>query len=188
MRLWVFLVLLIGIPIVAACGGNQTGDPSSATASESAAPREDESTGASGAVEETPGDEGEIAEAQSEESAQEDLAEPEDPEVSQDGQASDAGPDLSGLKDPDPLNLTVETADELRVSSLVTTAGGTLSTTDRDGTTYTLIVPPGAVQGETEMAITPLSQIVGLPPTKRGAACSWSPMVSFSWAAPSCGS
>jgi len=75
-----------------------------------------------------------------------------------------AVPELAGLLDfgdPNPLNVKYEVAEELRVSSLITSDGGTIAATDADGTTWTLTIPPGAVPSDVEISITPFVSVEG---------------------------
>ena len=57
------------------------------------------------------------------------------------------------------------TADAPRAASGQVTPldGGTIATTGADGTTYTLVVPPGAVGATTTVTLTPVSAVAGVP-------------------------
>lgn len=57
------------------------------------------------------------------------------------------------------VTLTVESTN--RISQIVGGAGGTISTFASDGTSYELIVPPGALGAEIEIALTPATAISG---------------------------
>jgi hypothetical protein len=47
--------------------------------------------------------------------------------------------------------------------STISTDGGMISTTGADGTKYTLEIPAGALAGETQISITPVKSLTGLP-------------------------
>ena len=58
--------------------------------------------------------------------------------------------------------LTLDQAN--RVTGAISEKGGTLSTTASDGARYSLEVPPRALPGLTEVTLTPITSIVGMPP------------------------
>lgn len=51
-----------------------------------------------------------------------------------------------------------------RQAAVLGPAGGQVAATSRGGVTFTLEVPPGALPGEVEIAVTPVAAIAGLPP------------------------
>lgn len=51
-----------------------------------------------------------------------------------------------------------------RQAAVLGPAGGQVAATSRGGVTFTLEVPPGALTGEVEVAVTPVAAITGLPP------------------------
>lgn len=62
---------------------------------------------------------------------------------------------------PAPLTFTAE-ADAGAVGTVTFADGGTISATASDGTTFELVVPPEAVPGDVEIAITPLVDMAGI--------------------------
>lgn len=63
----------------------------------------------------------------------------------------------------DPINLT-PTLDESRLATaLIPVEGGTLTATGVDGTTYTLDIPGDALLAETQISLTPVQSLAGLP-------------------------
>jgi hypothetical protein len=60
-----------------------------------------------------------------------------------------------------PMNLTVTTEGATAVTARLTTAGGTISATGPDGTTYTLEVPPDALLFDVDITLTPVATLSG---------------------------
>jgi len=69
--------------------------------------------------------------------------------------------DPSDPGEPEETNVAVESSN--RETASIGPAGGTVSTTSNAGVTYTLDVPAGALPGDVEIAITPVTSIKGLP-------------------------
>ncbi len=67
------------------------------------------------------------------------------------------------LGTPNPLNVTPVPDSGRAVTKTVGSAGATLTATDARGTTFTLTIPADALPGDTDIAMTPLSSIGGLP-------------------------
>lgn len=61
------------------------------------------------------------------------------------------------------MNLEFDVDVALTGTALITPDGGAVSVADVDGTEYTLMIPPGALLVEEQIAMTPLSRIEGLP-------------------------
>ena len=61
-----------------------------------------------------------------------------------------------------PLGVTADAA-RAASGSITPLDGGTIQATGADGTTYTLVVPPGAVGTPTPVTLTPVSAVTGLP-------------------------
>ncbi len=61
----------------------------------------------------------------------------------------------------DPLNLTVTPDPSRSVTAHITTAGGSLTATGADGTTYALTVPPDALLDDTDITMTPIASVAG---------------------------
>jgi len=62
---------------------------------------------------------------------------------------------------PTSVKVTVELARQVR--AVVPTAGGALTASGADGTTYALTIPPGALLEDTEITMTPVVAVSGLP-------------------------
>jgi hypothetical protein len=62
-----------------------------------------------------------------------------------------------------PLNTKVILDDTTAATMLITSAGGSLTATASDGTVFTLTFPVGALQGDQQIKLTPVSAIDGLP-------------------------
>ena len=62
-----------------------------------------------------------------------------------------------------PPSVTPVPEPERRVAETIGSAGGSVSATGSNGTVYTLDLPPGALVGDTEVALTPVSDIPDLP-------------------------
>ncbi len=62
---------------------------------------------------------------------------------------------------PPVLNITLDEGH--RVNALMTSSGGTLSTTTADGTTVVLTIPEGALYEEQQISMAPVVSITGLP-------------------------
>lgn len=73
--------------------------------------------------------------------------------------------DLAWIYDTpyDPINLTTTPDDSHQVTALIPVEGGTLTATGADGTTYTLDIPGDALLAETEISLTPVQSLEGLP-------------------------
>lgn len=63
-----------------------------------------------------------------------------------------------------PEAVTVETESDAAVSAEIGPDGGTLTATAEDGTDYRLTIPAAALAAETTIRMTPLTDLVGLPP------------------------
>ncbi|HSO11359.1 MAG TPA: hypothetical protein VLT51_03210, partial [Anaerolineales bacterium] len=62
-----------------------------------------------------------------------------------------------------PIDVTI-TLDNTNVTEVVSaTDGGEMSVTGSDGSRYTLSIPPDALSADTEISMTPISTISGLP-------------------------
>jgi hypothetical protein len=64
---------------------------------------------------------------------------------------------------PDPINVAVTLDNIQNNSALITTQGGSLSVTGKDGTVYTLDIPKDALLVDTAITMTPVSTLTGLP-------------------------
>lgn len=64
---------------------------------------------------------------------------------------------------PNPLSVSVETDATRAVSAAIPVTGGTLTARSADGSTFTLTIPGGALSEETNVTMTPISRIGGLP-------------------------
>ncbi len=64
---------------------------------------------------------------------------------------------------PNPLTVTAIADSSHAATATIPADGGTLSATGADGTTYTLTVPGGALIQDTDVTMTPVSAISGLP-------------------------
>lgn len=62
-----------------------------------------------------------------------------------------------------PLNVTPTLDPAHAVSATIGTSGGTITTTDAAGTTYSLMIPANALVGDQTITMTPISSIAGLP-------------------------
>jgi hypothetical protein len=62
---------------------------------------------------------------------------------------------------PIDIGLTLDAA--RAIEAVVPLTGGTLTATGADGTTYTLVIPDGALKYETPIRITPVATITGMP-------------------------
>ncbi len=69
--------------------------------------------------------------------------------------------DPAAPEEPDDSNVSVESSN--REVATIGAAGGSVSTTSDAGVTYTLHVPAGALPGDVEIAITPVTAISNLP-------------------------
>ena len=63
----------------------------------------------------------------------------------------------------DPINLTTTPDDSHQATAVIPVEGGTLTATGADGTTYTLDIPGDALLAETEISLTPVQSLEGLP-------------------------
>jgi hypothetical protein len=74
-------------------------------------------------------------------------------------------PELDALLDApaDPLSLGIAVDESLAVSSVLSYEGGTLTATGADETTYTLEIPEGALYAPTQIRMTPVASVGGLP-------------------------
>ena len=63
----------------------------------------------------------------------------------------------------DPITVIPNPDSQQQVEATITVAGGTLSATGADGTTYTLDIPSGALADDTLIQMTPLSSLEGMP-------------------------
>lgn len=68
---------------------------------------------------------------------------------------------FSPTEPPIDLSVTPETGNT--VTALIPAAGGELSATGADGTVYTLTIPDGALLADTEISMTPVAAVKGLP-------------------------
>ncbi len=70
----------------------------------------------------------------------------------------------SGLFDApaNPVNVTLQ-LENTSVTQMIPAQGGTLTATGTDGTRYTLTIPEGALLVDTEISMTPVSAVDGLP-------------------------
>jgi hypothetical protein len=64
---------------------------------------------------------------------------------------------------PDPLTVQPSYAEDQAVTATIDAAGGTIEATDSRGVTYSLAIPPGALQTDLEIAMTPVSAVDGWP-------------------------
>jgi hypothetical protein len=73
--------------------------------------------------------------------------------------------DLAWIYDTpyDPINLTTAPDDSHQATAVIPVEGGTLTATGADGTTYTLDIPGDALLAETEISLTPVQSLDGLP-------------------------
>jgi hypothetical protein len=73
--------------------------------------------------------------------------------------------DLAWIYDTpyDPINLTATPDDSHQATAVIPVEGGTLTATGADGTTYTLDIPGDALLAETEISLTPMQSLEGLP-------------------------
>jgi hypothetical protein len=73
--------------------------------------------------------------------------------------------DLAWIYDTpyDPINLTTTPDDSHQTTAVIPIEGGTLTATGADGTTYTLDIPDDALLAETEISLTPVQSLDGLP-------------------------
>ena len=62
-----------------------------------------------------------------------------------------------------PIDLTVTPETGNTVTALIPAAGGELSATGADGTVYTLTIPDKALMADTEISMTPVAAVKGLP-------------------------
>ncbi|HXV14435.1 MAG TPA: hypothetical protein VEC56_09540 [Candidatus Krumholzibacteria bacterium] len=69
--------------------------------------------------------------------------------------------DPSAPEEPEDRNVSVESSN--RETATIGSAGGSVSTTNNAGITYTLDIPPYALPGDVEIAITPVTAIDNLP-------------------------
>lgn len=63
----------------------------------------------------------------------------------------------------DPINLTTTPDDSHQATAVIPVEGGTLTATGADGTIYTLDIPDDALLAETEISLTPVQSLDGLP-------------------------
>lgn len=63
----------------------------------------------------------------------------------------------------DPINVSVSLDDAQNSSALITTQGGSVSVTGKDGTLYTLNIPDDALMVDTFITMTPVASLDGLP-------------------------
>jgi hypothetical protein len=66
---------------------------------------------------------------------------------------------------PNPHNVSIELDPARKTTGEITPAGGTLSATAADGTTFTLLFPENAVLSKLQVSMTPISNINDLPLT-----------------------
>jgi hypothetical protein len=66
---------------------------------------------------------------------------------------------------PNPHNVSIELDTARKTTGEITPAGGTLSATAADGTTFTLVFPENAVLSKLQVSMTPISNINDLPLT-----------------------
>ncbi|MEX1143523.1 MAG: hypothetical protein WEC16_01675 [Anaerolineales bacterium] len=64
----------------------------------------------------------------------------------------------------EPVNIDVTLDNSHAVSAVIPIAGGSLTATGADGTTYTLDIPDDALLYDTEITMTPLESVSGMPP------------------------
>ena len=69
----------------------------------------------------------------------------------------------TGARQPDPISVTVEADTTAATSALIGPDGGQLSVSDAAGVTYLLQIPPGALDAETELTMTPATATDGWP-------------------------
>jgi hypothetical protein len=69
--------------------------------------------------------------------------------------------DPSAPEEPSESNVSVESSN--RETATIGSSGGSISTTSSAGVTYTLDIPAGAIPGDVEIAITPVTSIENLP-------------------------
>jgi len=67
--------------------------------------------------------------------------------------------ELPPIGDPDPLDVDYTPDADRSATSLLGPDGGSVTATASDGTTYTLIVPPGALMSPVDITLTPLASI-----------------------------
>jgi len=63
----------------------------------------------------------------------------------------------------DPINVSVSLDENSTSTTMIGPGGGTISTVGQDGTTYTLVIPPGALLKAEEISLTPVTEMDGLP-------------------------
>jgi hypothetical protein len=68
-----------------------------------------------------------------------------------------------GLEVPNPRNVTPTLEAARAAKATIGSAGGTLSATGANGTKFTLTIPANALAGDTEIVMTPIASIGGLP-------------------------
>lgn len=66
--------------------------------------------------------------------------------------------------EPEPVYVTFETEGESRSSAVIGPEGGSLEAISEEGTTYLLELPEGALLSPSEISMTPIRQMEGLPP------------------------
>lgn len=63
----------------------------------------------------------------------------------------------------DPVQIAVTTDPSYAVEAVVSLDGGELTANGADGTVYHLVIPPNSLQFETQITMTPVAAINGLP-------------------------
>jgi hypothetical protein len=74
-------------------------------------------------------------------------------------------PDLAAILDPKvpPIDLTVTPETGNTVTATIAATGGEMTATGADGTVYTLTIPDDALLMDTEISMTPVASVQGLP-------------------------
>jgi hypothetical protein len=72
-------------------------------------------------------------------------------------------PDSLFASAANPINATVATDTTHAATAIIDWEGGTIAATGADGTTYTLDIPPGALDDSATITLTPISSMTGVP-------------------------
>ena len=79
------------------------------------------------------------------------------------GSGDDRTPEASRLPAGDPLDVKVSVDEARAATATIGALGGSLAATAADGTVFTLEIPAGALMGDTDVTVTPVTGIDGLP-------------------------
>ncbi|MDZ7720714.1 MAG: hypothetical protein U5K72_17990 [Balneolaceae bacterium] len=83
--------------------------------------------------------------------------------ITMDGPKSVTAVFEEGVSEPNPLSVNFETENSSSVTTLIPREGGSISTTDSRGITYTLDIPENALLSPEEITMTPFSSIEDAP-------------------------